>query len=324
MKKILFLCVLISTIFIVCSCDNQKVITHFAGGLASYPYPEPGQIIYKNSVPKAREYYKNKDVKFLVNCAFTDDGGVPGPITPLTPEETEKEYLRFLSEGYAVYKNTMWSYKNQGEKYYYDVLFLLLSEDELANFKINENYGYSFDFFYNGDHSPIDFDMCKKAELSDLKSVSQQGIIIEKEDDTVEIVNENYSRYTDGVFNFTVAYPVTWASECSAYYEGDETRNASPDSGICIYVKGNKEDYMYVYGQHGTIGLLNGNTFEKQHIKNNSGKSGTLYINEVDGKTNGQLLMEDNKHISVVFSMNSNVFLENNEEIMNILHSIEY
>jgi len=312
MKKILFLFVLIFIIFTVCSCDNQKVITHFASSLASYPCPAPGKIIYKNGVSEAREYYKNKDVKFLVNCAFTDDEGVPGPITPLTPEETEKEYSRFLSEGYAVYKNTMWSYKNQGEKYYYDVLFLLLTEEELSNFKINEKYGYSFDFLYNGDHSPIDFDECKKVNVNDIKSILQKGI------------NENYSRYTDGVFNFTVAYPVTWASECLEYYEANETSNASPDSGIYIYINGNKEDYMYVYGQHGTIGLLNESMFEKQNFKNNNEKCGTLYIREIDGKTNGQLLMDDNKHISVIFNMHSKVFQENNQEIMYILHSIEY
>ena len=49
---------------------------------------------------------------------------------------------------------------------------------------------------------------------------------------------ENYSRYTDGVFNFTVVYPAIWGSECLAYYEATETRNASPDSGIYIYVNG--------------------------------------------------------------------------------------
>ncbi len=143
-------------------------------------------------------------------------------------------------------------------------------------------------------------------------------------ENTVKDINENYSRYTDGIFNFTVVYPATWGSECLAYYEATETRNASPDSGIYIYVNGNKEDYMYVYGQHGTIGVLNENMFKKQHFKNSYDKCGTLYIGEIDGKTNGQLLMDDNKHISVIFSMNSKVFQENNQEIMYILHSIEY
>lgn len=317
MKKLITLLILLLVILTACNSPNPDIITHFdTMNTTNIRFPDPGQIKQDGGFQAAREHYKDKSVRYLVHFTFHGKDG------KITENDKIEEYRRLCSKGYDLYKAKVWSYKNQDEKNYYDVVLLLATEEELETFEINENYGYLFRFIYNGGYIPVDFDKCIKLNLSDINTSG--SVVAEIEEDIINDTGRKYLHYTDSVFGFSVAFPATWTSECSEYYEASEIREATPDSGIYIYVEGNKEDYIYVYGQSGTIAMMNESMFEKQHFKNNYDNCGTLYIGEIDDKTNGQLLMDDNKHISAIFSMNSKVYQKNNQEIMYILQSILY
>ena len=129
---------------------------------SSYPVPAPGEIIESTQLQEARKHYIGKDVKFLIYFNIYDKNS---NIDMLDEKVKTKEYQRLVSLGYSLCETNAWTYKGKGEKSYYKAVLLLLSEDEIADFKINEDYGYFFGFLYNGDHSPLDFKKCTKLNL---------------------------------------------------------------------------------------------------------------------------------------------------------------
>ena len=133
---------------------------------------------------------------------------------------------------------------------------------------------------------------------------------------------KGYSAYTDGIFGFSVAFPSTWASETSAYRYGSEKENASPDSGIYIYIDGNKENYIYVYGTYGkqTDKFVDENGYEKTDVNENL----LLYTKENGNIVESQIFLKDNAHISANIKMNLELFESNKSKIFRMLKSIDY
>ena len=60
------------------------------------------------------------------------------------------------------------------------------------------------------------------------------------------VLEEGYSRYQDGVFGYSVDFPVTWICESQAYWYASEEYEGSPDSVVMIYINSQKEDYIRV------------------------------------------------------------------------------
>lgn len=68
------------------------------------------------------------------------------------------EHERLISEGYELYTAECWTYQGEGEKSYYTVVVGYFTEDDLAHFSGNPEYGYLFRFARNGDGSSISVD----------------------------------------------------------------------------------------------------------------------------------------------------------------------
>ena len=134
------------------------------------------------------------------------------------------------------------------------------------------------------------------------------------------VLEEGYSRYQDGVFGYSVDFPVTWICESQAYWYASEEYEGSPDSVVMIYINSQKEDYIRVYGQHGTIttNFVVQSGYKKTELDENR----ELYTLESDEFFAAQLFFKDNKHLSATISMNVEVYKEHEEEIMELLKSI--
>ena len=131
---------------------------------------------------------------------------------------------------------------------------------------------------------------------------------------------KGYSTYTDGIFGFSVAFPSTWASETSAYRYGSEKENASPDSGIYIYIDGNKENYIYIYGTYGK--QTDKFVLESGYKKTDIDESLVIYTKETQNITEAQVFLKDNAHISANIKMDKETYKSNKTEIFKLLKSI--
>ncbi len=75
---------------------------------------------------------------------------------PIDKESERLEMARLNGLGYHVGHARSWEYKSPDEKISYSYLAGYLTADELLNFPVSENYGYSFYFARYGDGSPVD------------------------------------------------------------------------------------------------------------------------------------------------------------------------
>lgn len=120
-----------------------------------YRVPEPGEYYCLAEVTKAREYYANQDVKYLLAFdLFKADGKW------LSDEEKNAEYQRLTKLGYHLYQSEYWTYKSRGEKVVRPIIVGLFTEGELTAFHANPSYGYAFRFVSNGDGSSISIEEC--------------------------------------------------------------------------------------------------------------------------------------------------------------------
>lgn len=130
--------------------DGTEVISFYdSNSDGSYAAPSNGQIMYEVAVREARDRYSGKDVTFLLAFNLFENEKT------ISSEKEEEEYQRLISDGYKLYLAECWTYQGKGEKKYYTEVVGCFTEEELANFKSNPDYGYFFYFAKNGDSSPI-------------------------------------------------------------------------------------------------------------------------------------------------------------------------
>ncbi len=115
-----------------------KIITTFrVASISDYPPPCAGDVYYENALLDAREYYKDKNVKYLVALDVSDKNG-----EKLSDIKVKAECERLISCGYKLYSAKQWNYMGNNEKENYISVGILLSEEEFENFNFNKEYGY--------------------------------------------------------------------------------------------------------------------------------------------------------------------------------------
>ncbi len=134
---------------------GNRTVTHYGernhASSSLYPVPSAGEVIFTSQVTAAWESYQGKNVTYLLTFRITEQ------YAPLTEEQEAAEYERLMSLGYELYTVEKWSYRVDGERYYYDVVAGRFTEEQLRAFEVNPEYGYFFDFVTNGNGSPIPF-----------------------------------------------------------------------------------------------------------------------------------------------------------------------
>ena len=116
-----------------------------------YAAPSNGQIVYETAVREALARYSGKEVAFLLAFDLFEN-------EETVSSKQGEEYQRLISDGYKLYLAECWTYQGKREKKYYTKVVGRFTEEELANFKSDPNYGYFFYFAKNGDSSPISVD----------------------------------------------------------------------------------------------------------------------------------------------------------------------
>lgn len=148
-----FSLVLATVILIFIAKQDGKIISKFkTNGMedALYPVPLAGETVFFYEVEAARRAYAGKDVEFLVAFHVYREGDL------LSGEALAAEYQRLVDLGYKLYYvENHWTYRAGGTKEYIPIVVGLFTEEQLANFKANNEYGYSFFFASNGDGSAI-------------------------------------------------------------------------------------------------------------------------------------------------------------------------
>lgn len=133
---------------------DGSIISDFNSGSVvdnSYVAPAPGEYYCFVEVNEARKEYAGKDVTFLLSFDVFNSGE-----ERMSIEELSEEYQRLADLGYKLYYvEDHWTYYGDNQKEYSPVVVGLFTEDELANFKASEQYGYAFHFETNGDGSPV-------------------------------------------------------------------------------------------------------------------------------------------------------------------------
>ena len=151
-------CLVITAIICIPMMNNDgKIIGNYKTGDivdAQYPIPLPGECIFFYEVEQARKDYTGKDVQFLVAFKVFKDGN-----DEISGEELNAEYQRLADLGYKLYYiEDHWTYRGGGVKEYIPIVVGLFTENQLATFEANENYGYTFYFETHGDGSAITVD----------------------------------------------------------------------------------------------------------------------------------------------------------------------
>lgn len=134
---------------------------------------------------------------------------------------------------------------------------------------------------------------------------------------------KGYSQYTDGIFGFYVAFPTTWSSTTSKYREPTEQENSSPDSDIYIFIDGNEQNYIRIYGQYGQIAVLDADKYEASEFHTDSDIYGILYQKEINARKECHLVFSENKHLAAFINIDLSVFEKNERQIIGVLKSIE-
>ncbi|NLK86383.1 MAG: hypothetical protein GX279_02700 [Clostridiaceae bacterium] len=132
--------------------------------------------------------------------------------------------------------------------------------------------------------------------------------------------NENLVTYTDKTFDFSLDFPEKWEYSINHNIEATKEIEATPDSGIEIYVNENRENRIYVFQQRGHISIPDPNDYEVESIKTSSGLNGDLYKRKTDNVVEIRCIIDE--FIGVIVFMDYEIYDKNSEEIMNIIYSI--
>ena len=138
---------------------------------------------------------------------------------------------------------------------------------------------------------------------------------------TLEKADGVTKTYIDQRFNFSVDYPEKWYAKMEYFLEATVEHNASPDSGINIYVDSKQDEKIYVFGQVSHISpTIDG--FHREEFTTNSGLKGHLYSDEIDGKRHLDLILGEGFHGAHI-RISAECFNQNKEQIMKVLKSIK-
>lgn len=129
-----------------------------------------------------------------------------------------------------------------------------------------------------------------------------------------------YSRYQDGIFGFSVDFPVTWTCESEPYSYGTEVVNGDPDSGIWIYIDNQKENYIRISEYAGKI--TSSYAVQSNFTKTSIDENRVLYIKESGEIFEAQFFLKGHDHMIARIRMETKLYKKHEEEIINLLKSI--
>ncbi len=135
-----------------------------------------------------------------------------------------------------------------------------------------------------------------------------------------ETINENMKTYKNERFGYSVEYPENWSSKEVGTKETTSENELSPDGGIEIYPDKKEDERIYVYGQIGHINIPSVNTQEE--FVTNDGVSGTLYIDEYNGKKIMNLVLGEG-FIGANINVSLDCFKQNEKQIADLMKSIK-
>lgn len=132
---------------------SPKIVSGYPSAASGcYVVPQPGEYFCFVDVDEAREHYAGRDVSFLLAFNLFKGGDVDERISA---EELSAEYQRLTELGFQFYEMEVWTYRDAMEKEYYTAVVGVFTEEDLAAFPASPEYGYTFHFVYNGDHSSL-------------------------------------------------------------------------------------------------------------------------------------------------------------------------
>lgn len=132
--------------------------------------------------------------------------------------------------------------------------------------------------------------------------------------------NNKVQTYSDRNTNFSVEFPNSWDSKISERLGSTPTQDASPDGGIEIYVDGNKDERIYVYGQIGHVSFAKANTDSTEFVTSH-GNKGILYTERVSDRKDMHLIFDEGFHAAHIY-VSFSCFKKNEKKIMALLTSI--
>lgn len=148
-----------------------------------------------------------------------------------------------------------------------------------------------------------------------------------------EDLTGNLNTYTNNRFKFTMQYPYDWnvKIENTVTPPPSRSQDLNPDEGIWVYFNNSKDnriedEWMYVYGQDGHIGLTT-DAMKEFSFSTKSGLKGKLYKQEMDGVSDIYFTLDDSKG-SVGFygahiHMSAESYKKYEKSIMGVLRSIK-
>lgn len=130
----------------------------------------------------------------------------------------------------------------------------------------------------------------------------------------------NPKNYTDKRFDFSVDYPAEWTAVADKVRLPTSSSDGDPDSGVNIYVEGNKNEWIFVDGQISTITGYLGYPYEDFTTK--SMIKAKLSYEKIDDKYEINLVFDD-EYIKVGIRVSEACFTRNKAQILGILKSIK-
>jgi len=121
---------------------------------------------------------------------------------------------------------------------------------------------------------------------------------------------------------FSVTYPSNWKTEKELEIEGTSDIQASPDSGISIFIDDNEKNTIYIFRQQGHINIPLLESYTKEIFKTTSGLNGFLYRKIVDDRTE-IILVFKKEFLGAILNIKTEDYNSNKALINNILKSIE-
>lgn len=131
--------------------------------------------------------------------------------------------------------------------------------------------------------------------------------------------------YSDERFGFSVDFPTNWDSEASEILEPSVDSEGTPDSGVRIYIADEKDEYIYIFGQLGKIGITaneNASEFETvEELNTNTNLKGTYYLRKLDSNYELYYVLDEH-NIGASASLTQENYEAYKGEIISILKSI--
>ena len=131
---------------------------------------------------------------------------------------------------------------------------------------------------------------------------------------------DNPITYQDAHFKFSVDYPSDWKTAESQWWPATSDSEASPDSGIIIYIEDNDNENIYVFGQEGPV---SGNiTSPQENFVTLNMVQGKLSFTKIDNEYEIWLVLGEGRYGAIIH-VSEACFTRNKAQILGILKSIK-